>query len=214
MTYAKLYVPIVTLSAEGNTKLSKLLSEGFKRSIYWNKYKIIDNIVVRINNDNEENYIRERLDASYQGVKRLFALAYDNTAGSNQVSIDFFKKCFLPRVKIENYKIEIDERNFYGQPINDSIKKYDEMRKISRGQGDNYTTGCLLDFACFEKNYRLIAADLSKQKALDADSRAIRQITFSGKIKTEAANTRVIIFYILEQSKETILEFAKGTTVL
>ena len=214
MTYAKLYVPIVTLSAEGNTKLSKLLSEGFKRSIYWNKYKIIDNIVVRINNDNEENYIRERLDASYQGVKRLFALAYDNTAGSNQVSIDSFKKCFLPRVKIENYKIEIDERNFYGQPINDSIKKYDEMRKISRGQGDNYTTGCLLDFAYFEKNYRLIAADLSKQKALDADSRAIRQITFSGKIKTEAANTRVIIFYILEQSKETILEFVKGTTVL
>ena len=214
MTYAKLYVPIVTLSAEGNTKLSKLLGEGFKRSIYWKKYKIIDNIVVRINNDNEENYIRERLDASYQGVKRLFALAYDNTAGSNQVSIDSFKKCFLPRVKIENYKIEIDERNFYGQPINDSIKKYDEMRKISRGQGDNYTTGCLLDFAYFEKNYRLIAADLSKQKALDADSRAIRQITFSGKIKTEAANTRVIIFYILEQSKETILEFAKGTTVL
>ena len=78
------------------------------------------------------------------------------------------------------------------------------------GQGDDYTTGCLLDFAYFEKNWRLIAADLSKQKALDADSRAIQQIIFTGKIKATEANTRVIIYYILEQSKETILEFAKG----
>ena len=62
------------------------------------------------------------------------------------------------------------------------------------------------------KNYRLIAADLSKQKALDADSRAIQQIIFTGKIKATVANTRVIIYYILEQSKETILEFSKGTT--
>ena len=65
----------------------------------------------------------------------------------------------------------------------------------------------------FLKNsYRLIAADLSKQKVLDADSRAIQQIIFTGKIKATVANTRVIIYYILEQSKETILEFSKGTT--
>ena len=73
---AKLYVPIVpivTLSAEDNAKLSKLLGEGFKRSIYWNKYKVIDNRVVEIG-DNEEKYIRELLDSSYQGSKRLFVL--------------------------------------------------------------------------------------------------------------------------------------------
>ena len=151
------------------------------------------------------------LDSSYQGVQRLFALAYNNTAGNKQVSIDFFKKYFLPRVKIENYNIKIDGRNFY-KPINDSIKQYDEIRKMSTGQGDDYATGCLLDFAYFENNYRLIAADLSKQKALDADSRAIQQIIFTGKIKATEANTRVIIYYILEQSKETILEFSKGTT--
>ena len=69
-----------------------------------------------------------------------------------------------------------------------------------------------MDFASFEKNYRLIAADLIKQKALDADSWAIRQIIFTGKIKAAAYNTRVIIYYILEQSKETLLEFSKGTT--
>ena len=122
ITDAKLYVPIVTLSAEDNAKLSKLLSEGFKRSIYWNKYKVIDNILVEIAANNEEKYIRELLDSSYQGVKRLFVLAYDNTAGNSQVSIDSFKKHFLSRVKIENYNIEIDGRNFYDQPINDSIK--------------------------------------------------------------------------------------------
>ena len=141
----------------------------------------------------------------------MFVLTYDNTAGDNQVSDNSFKKYFLPSVKIENYNIEIDGRNFYDQPINDSIKQYDEIRKISTGQGDDYTTGCLLDFAYFEKNYRLIAADLSKQKALDADSKAIQQIIFTGKIKSTVANSGVIIYYILEQSKETMLQFSKGT---
>ena len=128
----------------------------------------------------------------------MFVLAYDNTAGNDQVSIDSFKKYFLPRVKIENHNIEIDGRNFYDQPINDSIKQYDEIRKISTGQGDDYTTGCLLDFAYFEKNYRLIAVDLSKQKALDADSRAIQQIIFTGKIKATEENTLMIIIYNIQ----------------
>ena len=110
------------------------------------------------------------------------------------VSVDSYKKYFLPRVKIDNYNIKIDGGNFYDQAINDSIKQYDEIRKISTGQGDEYTTGCLLDFAYFENNYRLIAADLSKQKALDAASRAIQQIIFTGKIKATVANLKVVIF--------------------
>ena len=128
ITDAKLYVPIVTLKTEDNTKFSKLLSEGFKRSIYWNKYKVIDNILVEIAADNEEKYIRELLDSSYQGVKRLFVLAYNNTAGNNQVSVDSYKKYFVPRVKIENYNIQINGRSFYDLPINDAIKQYDEIR--------------------------------------------------------------------------------------
>ena len=150
-------------------------------------------------------------DSSWQGVKRLFVLAYNNKEGDNKVSVDSYKKYFLPRVKIVNYNIEIDGRNFYHQPINDSIKQYNKIRKTSTGQGDDYTTGCLLDFAYFEKNYRLIAVDLSKQKALDVDSRASQQIIFTGKIKATEANTRVIIYYILEKSKETMLQFSKGT---
>ena len=113
---------------------------------------------------------------------------------------------------MDNCNIELDGRNFYDQPINGSFKQYDEVRKISTGQGDDYTTGYLLDYSYFENNYRLIAADLSKQKVLDADSRAIQQIIFTGTIKATVANTRVVIFYVLEKSKETILEFSKGTT--
>ena len=203
ITDAKLYVPAVTLS----TEIAKQLSEEFKRSVYW----VIDSKVVEITNANAKRNIRELLDSSYQGVKRLFVLAYNNTEGNNQVSVDSFKKYFLPRVEIETYNIEIDGRNFYDQPINDSIKQYDEVRKVSTGPGEDYTTGCLLDYAYFKDNYRLITADLNKQKALDADSRAIQQIMFTGEIKATAANTRVIIYYILEQSRETTLQFSKGT---
>ena len=96
--------------------------------------------------------------------------------------------------------------------LNDSIKQYEKINKTSTGRYDDYTTDCLLDFDYLEKKYKLIAADLSKQKALYADSRAIRQIIFTRKIKPTIANTRVIIYYILEQSKEKMLEFSKGTT--
>ena len=148
---------------------------------------------------------RERLDAGIQGVNKLFVLAYAH--GDNATNENSYDKYFLPRVKIDNYNIEIDGRNFYDQSINDLIKQYDEIRKISTGHGDDYTTGCLLDFAYFDKNYRLIAADLSKRKALDADPKAIQQIIFTGE-----ASVNVLIYYILEKSKETVLEFSKGTT--
>ena len=91
ITDAKLYVPIVTLSVEGNSKLSKLLSEGFKRPIYLNEYRVISDKIVEIAAVNDNKYIRELLDSSCQGVKRLFVLAYDNAAGDNQVSVDSYK---------------------------------------------------------------------------------------------------------------------------
>ena len=189
---AKLYVPVVTLKTEENPKLSKLLNEGFNRSVYWNKCKVI----LRDYAVNEN--IRERLDASFQGVSKLFVLAYQR-GDANYVNEEAFK-CFLPKITIEKYNVEIDGRNFYDQSINDSIKQCEEVRKISTGQGDDYATGCFLDFAYFEKNYRLIAVYLRKQKALDADPRAIQQIIFTGK----APNDTIKIYYIIEQSKETL----------
>ena len=112
-------------------------------------------------------------------------------------TVNSHRKYFLPRIEIKSYNIEIDGRNFYDQPINDLIKTYDEIRKISTGQDDDYTTRCLLDFAYFKRNYRLIVVDLSKQKVLDADSRAIRQIIFTGKTSEVA-----IIYYIYKNQKK------------
>ena len=100
-------------------------------------------------------------------------------------------------MKIKNYNIEIDKRNFYDQSINDLIKQYEEVRKISTGQSDDYSTVCLLDYVYFKDDFRLITADLSKQKALDADPKAIQQIIFTGQVDDEA----LTVFYILEQSK-------------
>ena len=198
-TYAKLYLQVVTLKQHKTIQNTRLLSKWFKRSVYWNEYKVTSN-----KNYDADEYIREQLDASIQGVNRLFVFPY--MRGANFTTENSYNKYFLPRLKIDNYNIEIDGRNFYDQAIHDSIKQHDKIRKISTGQGDDYTTGCLLDFAYFEKNYRLIAVDLSKQKALDADSRAIQQIIFTGKATDVTKD-----FYILEKSKETILQFSKGT---
>ena len=91
ITDAELYIPIVTLLEEDNAKLSKLFSEGFKRTVYWKEYKVIGNKIVEITASNKEKYIRELLDSSWQGFKRLFVLAYNNKEGDNKVSVDSYK---------------------------------------------------------------------------------------------------------------------------
>ena len=104
------------------------------------------------------------LDASFQGVNRLFVLAFDNTEnGDKKVERDSHRKYFLPRVDITNYNVLIDGRNFYDQPTNDQIKKYDEIRKIATGKGDNYATGCLLDYQYFQEHNQLITYSEYKQ---------------------------------------------------
>ena len=105
----------------------KQLSDGFKRSVYWNNYQTIS---ARVINNNTNIY--ELLSASFQGVKRLFALGYDAT-DHDEGDIKDNEKYFLPRAKIENYNVLIVGRNFYDQTINDLIKQYDEVRKISTG---------------------------------------------------------------------------------
>ena len=87
ITDSKLYVPIVTLKTKDNTKLSKWLSEVLKRSLYWNKYKI------SFRNYNENEYIRERIDASFQGVNKLFVLPY--ASGDNITNENSYRKYFL-----------------------------------------------------------------------------------------------------------------------
>ena len=80
---------------------------------------------------------------------------------------------YLPKVESKDCYVKIDDRSFFDQPIND-IKTYENISKYPTGQGDDYTTGCLLDFPYFKENYKMIPIDLSKQQALDADPRAIQ----------------------------------------
>ena len=163
--------------------MTKRLNEGFKRSVYWNECK--SKIETKTADNN--NVTRFPLDASFQGVNRLFVLASDNTNnGDNKVERDIHRKYFLPRVDITNYNVLIDSRNFYDQPINDQIKKYEKIRKTTTGKGDDYTTGCLLDYQYFKDHCQLIAVDLSKQKELNADPRAMQQIEFYGILNTNS----------------------------
>ena len=100
--------------------------------------------------------ISELLSASYQGVKRLFVLAYVTAADAlnNEAGTKNNRKYFLPIGEIENYNVLMtDGRNLYDRPIDDLIKQYHEVKKVSIGRGSDYTTGCLLDCAYFKDKY-------------------------------------------------------------
>ena len=161
ITSTKLYVPVVTLSTKDNVNLTKQLNEGFKKPVCWNDYK--SEIETKEINENR-NSERFPLDASFQGVNRLFVLAFDNTNDANRIERNSHRRHFLPRANVTNCNVLIDGRNFYDQSFNHLIKQYDEIRKIATGQGDDYTTVCLLDHQYFRDRYKLIAVDISKQK--------------------------------------------------
>ena len=206
ITDIKLHVPIVTLSTIDSANLAKQLNEGFKRSVYWNSYETKPTKVIE-----KGKNLYELLNASFQCVRRLFVLVYFIANDGNDEAGIKKKKVFPSNRRDKNYNALIDGRNFYDQSINDLIKQYDQVRKVSIAYGDDYATDCLLDYAYFKDNYKLIAIDLSKQKALDADPRAIQQIVFQGVVGGEN-NSKTRLYTILEQSKETVLEFYKEKT--
>ena len=173
------------LSADGGAT-----KKAFQRSICWNEYKTKE-----INEDPDANVFKYiNLDPSFQGVNRLFVMAYNKANGQPT------------RNGQRKYNVIIDGRNFYDNPIESDIEKYRELKKVMIGKGEDFTTGSLFDFNYFDKHYKLVAVDLSKQKELDADPRAIQQIEFKYMLRTNST-----IYWVLEKSKETILEFYKGT---
>ena len=135
-------------------------------------------------------------------VNTLFLLPFENESDKTLHS-----NYYLPKLEIKNYSIKIDGRNVFDKPINNSIKTYESIRKIATGQGDDYATGCLLEYPYFKENYEMIAIDLSKQQAPDADPRSIQQISFTANLD-RAENTRML--FITEEAKETILVFLQG----
>ena len=196
-TDTKLYVPVVTLSTQENTKFLQQLKSGFKRVINWNKYLSKPELLA------QNPSLNHLVEPSFQGANRLFVLAFKND--THRTSDERY---YLPTVEIKDYNIMINGENFFDQPIKDNKVTYDNIRKITTGQGDDYTTGCLLDYPYFIDTYKMIAVDLSKQKALDADPRAIQKINFTANLD-RAGNTRV--YFILEEAKENILDFPQGT---
>ena len=196
----KLYVPVVTFSKEDNKDFIEQQNKGFQQSIYWNEYKTKE--LTENTDANVFKYIN--LHPSFQGVNRLLVMAYNRVDG--QPTINRRKKYYLPRIGLNKYNVIIDGRNFYDNPIESDIEKYRELKKVMIGKGEDYTTGSLLDYIYFLKHYKLVAVDLSKQKELDADPRAIQQIEFKYMLRTNST-----IYWLLEKSKETILEFYKGT---
>ena len=197
ITDTKLYVPVVTLSTQENTKFHQQLKSGFKRVINWNKYLSKPELLAQNPN------LNHLVEPSFQGVNRLFVLAFEGD--DNRTAHDSY---YLPTVEIKDYNIMINGENFFDQPIKNNKVTYENIRKNTTGQGDDYTTGCLLDYSYFADTYKMIAVDLSKQQALDADPRAIQQINFTANLD-RAGNTRV--YFILEEAKETILDLSQGT---
>ena len=197
ITDTKLYVPVVTLSTQENTKFLQQLKSGFKRVINWKKYLSKPELLAQNRN------LNHLVEPSFQGVNRLFVLAFED---DDYRTSD--EQYYLPTVELKDYNIMINGENFFDQPIKNNKVTYDNIRKIATGQGDDNTTGCLLDYPYFKNPYKMIAVDLSKQQALDADPRAIQQINFTANLD-RAGNTRV--YFILEEAKETILDFSQGT---
>ena len=145
----------------------------------------------------------ELVEPNFQGVNRLFVLAYENYTQRASA-----KGYYLPNVEIKNYNVMINGENFFDQPIKKNKVTYENIRKLVTGQGDDYTTGCLLDYSYSKDNYKMIAVELSEQQPLDADPRAIQKIKFTANLDTADSTT---IYLILEEAKETILNFAQGT---
>ena len=134
-----MYVPVVTLSKEDNKDFIEQQNKGFQRSIYWNEYKTKE-----INEDPDANVFKYiNLDPSFQGVNRLFVVAYNRVDG--QPTKNGQQKYYLPRIDLEKSNVIIDGRNFYDNPIETDIEKYRELKKVMIGKGEDYTTGFLLD---------------------------------------------------------------------
>ena len=198
VTDTKLYVPDVTSSIDDNAKLSQQLKSGFKRTINWNKYE------PKATTQNSPNqYFDFLIEPSFQGVNRLFVLTFN--ANDSRIG---HSRYFLSTEKIEDYNVMIDGRKFFDQTTKNDIRTYENIRKSATGQEDDYRTGCLLDYNYFKKHYKMIAIDLSKQQALDVNPKATQQINFIGN---RSCNNNRLIFFTIEDAKETILDFSQGT---
>ena len=110
----------------------------------------------------------------------------------------------LALVETKDYNVVIDRRNIFDQPVRNNFITYDQIGKVTTGQA----TGCLLDYNYFNNHYKMIAIDLSKQQALDADPTVIQQINFTTNLDRDGNRT---MFFIITEAKKNNLDFLQGT---
>ena len=193
ITDCKLYVPVVTLSAENDNKLLEQLKSGFRTSIKWNKY------MSQMSNQNKNNNLNYLIDTTFSNVNRLFVLSFENEDDRTS-----YYKYYLPYVEIKDYNI-IDGNAFFELPIKNIEETYEKIIQITDHSG-YYTRGNLLDYEYFKEHYKLIAIDLSKQ--IELENKDIKQqINFIGNLECDDG---AVMFFIIEKSEETIIEFLQN----
>ena len=192
ITDTKLYVPVVTLSKENDIKLLEQLKSGFKRTIKWNKYRS------EMTNQTKTNHLNHLIDPTFTKVNRLFVLSFENE--NNRTS---FSKYYASNVQIKDFNVLINGKSFFDMPIKDDKETYEEIIEIRRN--NDKMTGNLLGYEYFSKHYKLIAIDLSKQIGLENPDLK-QQINFIGRLATNEGAT---MFFIIEKSEETSLNFHK-----
>ena len=187
----------MTSSTQNNAKFLPQLQSCVERKINWKKY--LPKFEVLAQNP-DLNYL---VESSFQGIKRPFVLTFEKD--TQRISN---KRYYLPNVETKDNNVKIDGKTFFDKPIKNNKITYENTRKMATCQGDDYTTGCLLDYTYHRDINKMIVIDLSKQQALDSGRKAIQQINFTANLD-RAGDTR--IFFILEEAKETALYFLQGT---
>ena len=140
ITDTKIYIPVVTLSTHDNAKLLEQLESGYKRTINWNKYQ------PKISPERQNQYLDFFIDSSFQGVYKLFLSSFENE-NDRKVHTGYH----LPKLERKDYNLMNDAKSFFDQPVERDMKTYHNICKIATSQGDDYTTGCLLDHDYFKK---------------------------------------------------------------
>ena len=194
ITDCKLYVPVVTLSAENDNKLLEELKSGFRRSIKWNKY------MSQMSNQNKNNNLNYLIDTTFSNVNRLYVISFENEDDRTS-----YYKYYVPSVEIKDYNVLIDGNAFFELPIQNIEETYEKIIQITDHSG-YYTRGNLLDYEYFKKYYKLIAIDLSKQ--IELENKDIKQqINFIGNLYRDDG---AVMFFIIEKNEETIIEFLQN----
>ena len=195
----KLYVPVVTLSAENDNKLLQQLRRGFKRTIKWNKHRS------EMSNQTINNNLSYLIDPTFTNVNRLSVLSFKNDGNDdeNESVRTSFKKYYVPKFEVKDFNVLTDGKPFFDIHVKNKEEAYKAIIEMSKN--NDYTTGNLLDYEYFSKHYKLIATGLSKQIELE-NLDLKQQINFIGRLEEDAT-----MFFITEKKEETTFDFSQNS---